>query len=480
MTKLYKLDLEPNEIYNVSLNIKQGNKTVDNLRFFQTKVPKLFNLKPSNFSTFSQITEVSDAIATKVLNSGFSTGGDEDVSVTGINWIRYIEKYERSEGETVIDPSSVKYEFTLNFASDPKLIGYVVSGFPKDYDFLNYRTSYQAGANNTLTLVLSLLEIDPTVTRELKNTTKNYTATISNEIIKGSTTRLEFTRKLKGIVVGKTLGFVELYSTSSGGTKYVFDNAVVTGYGSYTKDNGAKRWWVSLSSPALSSKPANSTFYYSTATSEITFSGGVYDRLGQASKGYDPKKPVYITTGLGSSKITYQTFPSYDAKKAVTEYTFKKSSFISSSVINPNVLEKLIWEDEVRDYIYFIISDTDKEGGDGKKYFFGTHGSITKISNETEPLEGSIIFNPKAPPAANGYIVETNNKIFKNSTGKVKYYQAAETTTNNQTAPPLLRTVTVQFAVARYRKEDTGWKGSWLPSETSSPADILSSPEELE
>jgi hypothetical protein len=481
MTRLYKLDLEPSEIYNVSLNIKQGNKTVDNLRFFQTKIPKLFNIKPSTFSTFSQITESSDAILTTVINDGISGGADQTLSVKGINWIRSIEKYERSEGETVIDPSGVKYTFTLLFNSDPKLSGYIVNGFTAPFDFLNYRSSYRAGAGNTLQVDLTLLEIDPTVNRTVTESEVTKNSTYLNTIIKGATTVLEFSSKLPGIIEGKTTGKV-IYSNGPPKPIYVFDTATVQRYDNYTKDNGAKRYTVTLAYPAILGKAANGTFYYTTKSTTSSFSGSKWGTLGQSSPGYDPdpKKTKFKTSGFGPGLLTFQTVPTYDAKDAKTNYTFKKSSFINSSIVNPNVLEKLIWEDEVRDYIYFIISDIDQKGGDGKKYFFGTHGAISKVATELTPLEGTIPFNAKSPPTAHPYITTMNNKIFKTSTGKVKYYVGSATKTNDQSVPALLRTVTIQFAVARYTKKDEVWTGVWLPASGLPEAEILSYPEELD
>jgi hypothetical protein len=476
MTRLYKLDLEPNEIYNVSLNIKQGGKTVDNLRFFQTQVPKLYNIQTSNFTPFSQIIEKSDPVVKTETGGGLSkdpgTGADQNVFVKNITWTRSVESYERSEGETVIDPSSVKYTFTIEFKGDPKLIGYFVSGFPESLKFLNYKTGYQAIGGNKLQITLSLLEINPTVNRVLKterNEKSITNALVTSILVQGSTTTLIFNKELKGIVPGKSKGFLQ----RPGGppTIYYFSNTTIIAYKKY--QNSPARWYVQFDTPsAVKATPGQilNRFDWITPTSSVTFSGGEWKALGQSSSDDSRtiKKP-----DLSKAKITYQTLPTYSVKQPTVKYKFAKTSYISSAVINPNIIDKLIWEDDVRDYIYFIISDVDK-GGDKKKYFFGTFGSINKVASEDESLIGSNIYNPSTPPTAHPNITSSTAKLFKTSTGNVKYYAANATQNNNTSVPALVRQINIQFAVARYIKKGSTWTGKWLsPSSPLSGIEVL-------
>jgi hypothetical protein len=259
------------------------------------------------------------------------------------------------------------------------------------------------------------------------------------------------------------------------------DTAVI-GVGKFTDDKNRKLAYVTMGKTALADKAAGTSIAIYGLSTGFTFTGDFYPLL--KTKGENTSSKATVS----NANIVWQTFPTYDAKNAKTEYTFKKSSEINSSVINPNVIEKLIWEDEVRDYIYFIISDIDKGvdgegGGNKKKYFFGTSGVVKTfptLAAEKTSLVGTTVFSTNSPPAANGYITGPNNKLPRYSTGKVKYYKASETKENDPSIPELLRTVQVQFAIARYIKENDVWTGTWLPGNNLPEDEILSSPEELD
>lgn len=484
MTRLYKLDLEPNEIYNVSLNIKQGNKTVDNLRFFQTRVPKLFNIKPSNFSTYSQIIETSDSVSAKVINSGISTGGTSDppIGVKKVEWKSNKRPASREDGVTAYEPEGMEYTFIIHFDKDVSFVSYYLSGFTGFLDFLNYRTDYRT-VGKTLTLTISLADIDPTAETKYSVTPltgSGISPSIVDEVKAGySTLYFSNSTDLSKVVVGKSV--VTSYTTGARATA-VWNRALVTGIGKFTDDKGRTLKWISVGKAALADKPASSQVSIYGLNSGSTFTGTIYGTLQLKGENTASKATV------SNANIVWQTFPTYDAKNAKTEYTFKKSSEINSSVINPNVIEKLIWEDEVRDYIYFIISDIDEGvGGKGvgnkKKYFFGTSGVVKTfptLAAEKTSLVGTTVFSAKSPPAANDYITNLNNKLPRYSTGKVKYYKASETKENDPSIPALLRTVQVQFAIARYIKQDDVWTGTWLPGNNLPEDEILSSPEELD
>ena len=489
MTRLYKLDLEPNEIYNVSLNIKQGNKTVDNLRFFQTKIPKLFNIKPSTFYTFSQITEESDAVTPVVINSGISAGGASNpVGVKKVTWTADARPASREDGVTSYEPEGFEYTFTIYFDSTPNFTSYYISGFKGYLDFLNYRTDYKISEKidpktkvkeSVLVLNLSLADIDPTAQTKysVRSSGSPLYANIVDAITKGSTTvYLPNNTNLSKIVAGKS-NVIAYGAVTTAGTTVVWKDTAVLRVGKFTDDKNRPLAYMTMGKPALADKAANTSIAIYGIYNGFTFTGGSYGFLKEKGENDTSKDTVK------AANIIWQTFPTYEAKNAKTEYTFKKSSSITSSVINPNVIEKLIWEDEVRDYIYFIISDIDHPTGNEKKYFFGTYGpakAFPTLATENTSLVGTSVFSITSPPAAHSYITDTKYKLYRASSGKVKFYTGTKTQVNNQAVPALLRKVTVQFAIARYTKKDEVWTGKWLPANNLSEAEILSSAEVLE
>ena len=482
MQKLSKLDLEPNEIYNVSFNIKQGNKNIDTLRFFQTQVPKLFNIKPSNFNTFSQINESATSVTSKVTNSGIIPGGTSSpVGVKSVIWTSQRFATSREDGVTAYEPEGFEYTFEITFDSAPDFTSYYLSGFTGFLDFLNYRTDYKTGMNKekekTLTLTLSLADIDPSAERQYtEGTTTPLQASIVDAIKKGSTTvYLPSSTNLNNITAGRSK-VIAYGSVTPAGSTVVWMNAPIIGIGKFTDDKNRKLVYVTLGKEALADKSEGTNIAIYGLNTNLTYTGDFYAFL--KTKGENTSSNATVK----NANIVWQTSTRYDASKASTDYTFKKSSSITSSLINPNIIEKLIWEDEVRDYIYFIISDTDNKGGDKKKYFFGTYGSIDTLATEDSSLEGTKTFNPSSPPSVtdNPQVISSSLKRFPTSTGKVDYYKASEKQTNNQNVPPLLRTVQIRFAIARYTKNNGVWSGYWLPGKTKNPEEILSGVEELD
>jgi hypothetical protein len=255
-------------------------------------------------------------------------------------------------------------------------------------------------------------------------------------------------------------------------------NAPIIGIGKFTDDKNRKLVYVTLGKEALADKSAGTNIAIYGLNTNLTYTGDFYASL--KTKGENTSSNATVK----NANIVWQTSTRYDAKKASTDYTFKKSSSISSSVINPNIIEKLIWEDEVRDYIYFIISDTDT-GGDKKKYFFGTYGDSPEFptfATENSSLKGTKTFKKESPPSVtdNPQVISSSLKRFPTSTGKVKYYEASKLQVNNQNVPELLRKVQVQFAIARYTKKDGVWSAYWLPSRNASENEILSQVEVLD
>ena len=454
MKTLYKLDLEPNEIYNVSLNIKQGNKTVDNLRFFQTRVPKLFNIKPANYTTYSQISEKPAPVVKAEVGGGISGGGNKTLNVTSVSWTEQ-KTGDFSEGELTSTPSQVTYNFTINLDGYPKMMGYQLSGFSGNLSFLNYRNDYTP-SDKTLKVSLTLSQIDPTAAAAINNTQTTKTYGLASRIIKGDT-RLHLSGNIKGIVPGNTMVKV-IYK---GGPPAASAFPVPTYVSGYTPGTN----YVTVTQPAIVAVPDTKEATFTSNAKFNGFTGGYYKYLkGGGSAG--------ASTGLvKDATFVYQTFPTYSAP--TYKYTFKQNSFIKSSVNNPNVLDSLVWEDTVRDFIFFTIADGDEK----KNYFFGTYGGIN-TSNQNTPVTGGSLFNEDSPPSAPSQVTTPGTKSFLTSTPQVQFYDSGAVENGTGAVPNLRRSVQVRFAIARYTKAGTSWKGEWLGG--TKMDEILSTPEALE
>lgn len=460
MKTLYKLDLEPNEIYNVSVNIKQGNKTVDNLRFFQTRVPKLFNIKIPNFTTSSRIIEKPDAIVKTQSSGGFVAGGDVTLNVKSISWTEQ-KTGDFSEGQINSTPSQVTYNFTINLSGPPKMMGYQLSGFTGSLDFLNFRNDYTP-SGNTLKLSLTLSEIDSVAAASILNTQTTKTYGLESGIKKGET-RLHLTGNIKGLVPGNTLVKV-IYKSGPPEVSAFPTSTVVLGHTTGTN-------YVALSQPAIVNVPDTKEATFTSNANFNGFTGKYYKYL----KG--GKKDVTDNDGrVKDATFIYQTFPTFTAPSY--KYTFGQNSFINSSVVNPNLLESLIWEDTVRDFVFFTIADQVRPE---EKYFFGTYGDIQAIATlatKTTSLVGSILFDSDNPPYAPDEIVSSTEKSPLLKTGEVRFYDSGKITETTESSPQLKRAIIVCFAVARYTENSSGWTGKWLGGVSAS--EILSSPEAIE
>jgi hypothetical protein len=467
MKSLYKLDLEPNEIYNVSLNIKQGNKTVDNLRFFQTKAPKLFNLKPSNFTTTSQIVTEPDAVIRTQTSSGVTGGAPVTRDVTSISWTEQ-KTGDFYEGELTSEPTQVTYTFTINLDGAPKMMGYQLTGFSGPLAFLNYRNDFRP-SGNSIKVALTLSQIDPIAQRKVSNSQTVTTGTL-DELLKAKGTRIKLKDATKGLVPGNTMIKV------GGGPGVGSAFPVPTFVSGYTP--GSK--FVTLSNPANKDAKSGTSVTFTSNAKVNGFDGTkyssgsndtIYDYLSQ-----NDKSKTTSSGWVSGAQFKYETFPTYGTP--TYRYTFSQSSYIRSSVINPNVLESLVWEDTVRDFIFFVITDNAVES---KKYFFGTYGQLTTLAAVDKALVGNSLFNRNTPPAAPGSVTTESVKSFTTQTPKIKFFEDSDSNTTG-TAPPLSRAIKVQFCIARYTKRGSSWNGVWLGAKNGAPveADILSSPEALQ
>jgi hypothetical protein len=463
MSSLYKLDLEPDEIYNVSFNIKQGDKTVDTLRFFQTQVPKLFNLKPSNYTTFSKITEVPSPVIKKDTVSGGGLTGGGDVTLKAKEIVsKRTSNYEFSEGQVDYRAENLYYTFTIKFNGPPKFMGWNVSGFKGIWSFLNNRTDFQVSGNN-LKVTLSLAQLDPSSVAKLKDVSSSESFTVSENIKQGQTKI--YCDSLKGIIPGRTtLGTVTVGDDKGywkSGTKV---SSFVPGQKFFTVPEGA-----------LLKKLNSGQNISASNTYKVTGFTGIYEKLNQTNN-----SETFDGDSITSGRFVHQTIPTYNTPQTKTTYQFNQNTFISSSIINPTVIESLIWEDTVRDHVFFIIADGDSQS---KKYFFGNYGQIV-VATTTKALTGNILFNVKKPPAAPDVVKDLGIRQQELVTPQVQFYDSGLTAAStNATSPQLKREIIVQFAIARYVKKNNVWSGEWLgpkSGETANLANVLSSPEVLE
>jgi hypothetical protein len=467
MGSLKKLDLEPNEIYNVSFNIKQGNKTVDTLRFFQTQVPKLYNINTPNYSAFSQITEKPDAVQKKdsYKDGGFVGGSSVEIKVTSVK-LNIIKSGSFSEGELNSTPNDVLLDFTIGLASEPKMMGYTISGFTGYLSVLNNRTDYRA-VGKTLKVSLTLADVDSSSQRQTTTSTVNDTIALKEAIKKGDTI-IKIDKLPKSFVPGLTQ--ITVYTAKN--LNVFGKGAVVIG-----KAPSGNDVYISVGSKAGEAVSLPKSIFFKTVFEEANdFSGETYTKLKNLqdlSKKGDKTGKVYTS---GFPIFEHQTFAEWKAPTVTSKYTFSQNNYITSSVNNPNVLESLIWEDTVRDYIYFVIADNAKKDD---YYYFGNYGKITAAVGNT-PLTGTIKFSPSKPPNAPDDVTSPNTKTFDRTSGRILFYDSSLVERNTEAFPDLKRPIIVRFALARYTKTTSGWSGQWLPLNAKTADDILSLPEALE
>jgi hypothetical protein len=467
MGSLKKLDLEPNEIYNVSFNIKQGNKTVDTLRFFQTQVPKLYNINTPNYSAFSQVTEKPDAVQKKDTYSGggFVGGSSVPINVTSVK-LNIIKSGSFSEGELNSTPNDVLLDFTIGLESEPKMMGYTISGFTGYLSVLNNRTDYRA-VGKTLKVSLTLADVDSSSQRQTTTDTVNDTIALKEAIKKGDTI-IKIDKLPKSFVPGLTQ--ITVYTAK--GFNVFGKGAVVIG-----KAPSGNDVYISVGSKAGEGVSMPKSIFFKTVFEVANdFSGETYTKLKklqELSKKGDKTGKVYTKN---FPIFEHQTFAEWKAPTVTSKYTFSQNNYITSSVNNPNVLESLIWEDTVRDYIYFVIADRAK---DKDYYYFGNYGSITAAVGNI-PLTGTIKFSPSKPPNAPDDVTSPNTKTFDRTSGRILFYDSSLVERNTEAFPDLKRPIIVRFALARYTKTTSGWSGEWLPLNAKTADDILSLPEALE
>lgn len=178
---LNKDSLTPGQIYNVSVSFKESGKTVDNLRFFQTTVPKVFTSSMSPYSTLSTIeNKVSRKDSTT--EKGTEPGPEEaEIQTLNISTSRV--------GGTPGAPSVTDqfFEFKLNSSAPATM--YTLSGFTNSkFKFLNDLNGVKTDKAIVITLPYSYFAPDIAWSRSKSKWTGNKTQVdLVNYYIKNKT-----------------------------------------------------------------------------------------------------------------------------------------------------------------------------------------------------------------------------------------------------------------------------------------------------
>lgn len=455
MKDLAKLDLEPNTVYNVSLSVTQGTKKFDNLRFFQSKTPKLFNIIPGQYSTFSRLTtSLEPVIPTIKPGSGVFVPADlRKIDVTKVNWVTYWV-YDRSEQETryVLPASTVRFRVTI--ASNPNTFNFSIDGFEADFACLNGRSDWKRVNSTTFEVTIPVKEFAPGLTADPKwERTNINNAVAQTKFNNRAGNSLIYTKsKPKNVVAGQEIRI----STQKGVACFPTNTKVLQ-----VVSSGSTHYLI-LSAPSIAAIDKDKYFTFSTLA--WTKGLGPYTESGEFNS---------------AAKLSYYTSPSY--KPIINIYKFTGNSSISSEVLNSTVLDSLIWEEKIRDFIYFFISDTaGTSTGSPTWYYFNNasnNGGITTTAN----LEGRKIggvplsissgsgedraLNP--PPPAPVYVTNTSGYPSYPAIAlkaKTRFYDISKTNADNDaTLPNTNYPVSVRFAIARYvQGPDGNWSRSWL------------------
>ena len=145
---LNKDSLTPGQIYNVSVSFKESGKTIDNLRFFQTTVPKVFTSSMSPYSTLSTI-ENKVSRKDNTANDGTEPGArTSDINSVEISTSRV--------GGTPGTPAVTDQFFEFKINSGAPATMYTLSGFTASkFKFLNDMNGVKTARNIVITLPYS-------------------------------------------------------------------------------------------------------------------------------------------------------------------------------------------------------------------------------------------------------------------------------------------------------------------------------------
>lgn len=473
MKDLAKLDLEPNTVYNVSLSIAQGSKKFDNLRFFQTKTPKLFNIIPGQYSTFSRLTTGLNPVLPVFGGGTLNPATLQTIQVKTISWEADL-KTDTSEGETTYNIPKSTVTFTITLESEPPTFVFKIDNFGSKFACLNGRSDWikPKNTNAIRTVTIPLIEFDPDITAFSGWKNKDTSTLVSKFPTPVGAGLIYVKTKPKSVI--KNVSTVK--ASIKAGTKYINPFAEKTKVTLVQKT--AEPYYITINPPALIAFAADVA---------LTFQQYIWDFglnwSGNRSKSGSEGSPA---------RLQYYSAPSFNP--ITRTYSFSGNSSVSSEVLNSVILDALIWEDDVRDFIYFFISDTGgdtwyyfdnstKNGGIVAAKYGGAKISGTALSVGSGTGEDRLLNAPPDPP-----VYVTNTSVYTSYPSatlraKAEFYNLSKKNAiDDATVPSLLYPIGIRFAIARYTKNtNSTWSKVWLGSGSDKKKikDVLSLEEKL-
>ena len=453
MKDLAKLELDPNTVYNVSLSVTQGTKKFDNLRFFQSKTPKLFNIIPGEYSTFSRLSKALKPVIPKIGGGVYTPADLKEIQVDSVSWeVTY--DYDFSEGEASINLNNSTVDLRIVLASAPPTFLFQITGFNSKFACLNGRSDWRKINSRTYEVSIPVLEWAPGSTSSSNYVTTQTASYQSKYFVKKGQSLIYLKQKPDNVIAGLS----KIGSVSS--TKKPFaNNTQVT----YVQDlNIGPGYYIIVNPVTITDLSANVYINFTRYEwkNSVSWSGG---RSKSGSEG-------------SSAKLEYYSSPSYTP--ITTTYSFTGNSSVTSEILNSTVLDSLIWEKDIRDFVYFFISDTLDTSNTW--YYFdnsSANGGITPATLEDLTLGGSSPLSIASgtgeervlnlPPSANSYITNPSQTSYPPAALKAKaeFYNISKTNkVNDATSPNLDHAIGIRFAIARYVRSSDGinWSRSWL------------------
>lgn len=487
MKSLAKLDLDPNTVYNVSLSVSQGNKKFDNLRFFQTKTPKLFNIVPGQYSTYSRVTTALEPVVPVIGGGKYDDADLITTDLTKLEWdVNW--KYDTSEGETSynLGGSTVTVQATFGAGYDKNNVkakqagiptfAYEIKGFETPFGCLNGRSDWKRVSNTVFSITIPVTEFDPGITAnphwyEGDTGTENLKDSFYPSGLPKGSNVIYLSNKPTGAVPGKST--VKLTYTGAGkvrqalpvNTKVIYVQRVSSPY------------YITVSQPTIVAAPktANVSFSNYKWTKGLAWSSAILnpDDAGADNATHGELDGSHSTINL--AKGQYYDAPSYSP--ITTTYSFTGTSTVNTELLNATVLDSLIWEETMRDFVYFFVTDSAPQTANRSWYYFNNAGGITPATL-TSGISGTAlsIYSGtgedrvlNAPPSAPSYVTDVNGFPSYPAAAlraKAKFYDIHKTNAVNDATPPnLVHPIGVRFAIARYTKTASGsWSGYWLSS----------------
>lgn len=146
---LNKNSLIPGEKYNVSISLKGTSKTIDNLRFFQTELPKVFTTNLGSFNTLSTITNTVSRQDTQT--SDGTEPGPLSKSVSNIK----ISTQSVGGGPESTIPNVNNRSFDFEIISNAPKTMYALSDFTGKFKFLNNISGVKVAGSIIITVPYS-------------------------------------------------------------------------------------------------------------------------------------------------------------------------------------------------------------------------------------------------------------------------------------------------------------------------------------